>query len=205
MIVTNNEDFYQYLQNRGVVCIYAPKPMTHYSNDDLVVVFTNDYHSLSVCGNRFQNNKKHEFVREANELMDWFERSDRVIMISNIIKLGTPYMRNNFELLQQRYDKLGITKQVIHGKTIGELINPNKKQIRYKNVEPIEWDIMNTNMYDPKYIWKNKHGKIKQMQQCYINILNATRNTDERRKMRYIPYYVVFSQLYKQLKKRGDI
>lgn len=202
MIITNNEDFYQYLATRGIVCVYTPKPIDFSFEDDLIIVFTNKYHALSVCGNRFQDNNKDEFVREASELMDWFDCGNNVIMISNIIKLGTSYMRDNFKLLQQRYDKLGITKQVIHTKDIGSLLVPHNMQLRYKGIKPIDFDIVATdNIKDPKYTWFD-HGNVfrpKRQQTHYINVINAAHDTETRRKLRYIPEYALFSQLYKKL------
>lgn len=202
MVITNNEDFYQYLTNRGVVCMYSPKPNHAYNIDGIIcIVFTNDYHALSVCGNRFQDSKKDEFEREANELMDWFDCGNKVIMISNIIKLGTPYMRDNFESLQRRYDKLGIKKQVIHTKDIGSLLVPHKMQLRYKEVKPIDFDIVATdNIRDLKYYWVSINGDLKRQQYHYMNVLVASSDTEERRKMRYIPEYSLYSQLYKHLK-----
>lgn len=195
MVITNNTDFYTYCCNKGVICTYIPKPMNIKFDDTLIVVFTNNYHALSVCGNRFNSEKEEEFKREASELLDWFAVSDHVIMISNINKFGTPYMRDNFELLQQRYDKHSIVKQVIHTKDIGSLINPHKIQLRYKGIEPIEFDFVATDsIKDPKYVYGDK-----QIQVHYMNVLNASNDTEERRKMRYIPEYTLFSQLCKKL------
>ena len=203
MIITNNIDFYTYCCNKGVICTYIPKPINIKFDDALIVVFTNNYHALSVCGNRFNDEKKEDFEREASELLDWFDVGDKVIMISNVNKFGTPYMRNNFELLQQRYDKHNIVKQVINTKNIGSLINPHRIQLRYKNVKPIEFDYVNTNnIKDPKYYWL-VNGNVfrpKTQQVHYINVLNASNDTEERRKMRYIPEYSLYSQLYKHLK-----
>lgn len=196
MVITNNTDFYTYCCNKGIICTYIPKPVNIKFDDALIVVFTNNYHALSVCGNRFNSQKEEEFKREASELLDWFDVGDRVIMISNINKFGTPYMRKNFKLLQQRYDKHGIVKQVIHTKDIGSLINPHKIQLRYKGVEPIEFDFVATdNIKDPKCVYGDK-----QIQIHYMNVLNASSDTEERRKMRYIPEYSLYSQLYKHLK-----
>lgn len=201
-MITNNIDFYNYMTNRGVWCTYFKHPPKVKPHNELVVVFTNDYHTLSVCGNRFQDDNKNEFVREASELMDWFDCGNRVIMISNIIKLGTSYMCDNFEVLQQRYDKLGITKQIIHTKDIGSLLVPHKMQLRYKGIKPIEFDIVNCgNIKDPKYVWFD-NGNVfrpKRQQIHYINVFNASHDTETRRKLRYIPEYALFSQLYKKL------
>lgn len=198
-MITNNENFATYLTNKGVPCTYLVNaPKVHI--DDLVVLFTNDCHALSVCGNRFQDNKKEDFEREANRLLNWLERCNKVIMISNVIKLGTPYMAENFEALQQRYDKLNIKKQIIHTKDIGALLVPHRVQIRYKNVRPIDFDFVATdNIKDPKYIWSDKYGNFKNQQMHYLNVLNASQDTEERRKQRYLPEYSLFSQLYKKL------
>lgn len=195
MVITNNTDFYTYCCNKGVVCTYIPKPANIKFDYAIAVVFTNNYHALSVCGNRFNSKKEEEFKHEASELLNWFDVSDHVIMISNINKLGTPYMAKNFKLLQQRYDEHGIVKQVIHTKDIGSLINPHKIQLRYKGIEPIEFDFVATNnIKDPKYVYGDK-----QIQVHYMNVLNASDDTEERRKMRYIPEYTLFSQLCKKL------
>lgn len=199
-MITNNEDFATYLTNKGVPCTYlinAPNVPI----DDLAVLFTNDCHALSVCGNRFQDNKKEDFEHEADYLLNWLERCNKVIMISNVIKLGTPYMAENFEVLQQRYDKLNIKKQVFNTKEIGSLLVPHRVQIRYKNVIPITFDFEGPNdtIKDPKYVWSDDNGNYKQQQMHYINVINASKNTETRRKLRYLPEYAIFSQLYKKL------
>lgn len=200
MIITNNTDFYNYLTNKGVQCIYSGKaPITNWSNA-LCIVFTNKYHSLSVCGNRFNDEKTADFISEASELLEWFDVSDEVIMISNVNKFGTPYMRDHFKSLQQRYDKHGIIKQVIHTKNMGELINPHRIQIRYKGVKPIEFDTIDKpNLREYYYGWATETGYYKTQQMHYINVINASNDTETRRKLRYIPEYRLYSQLYKKL------
>lgn len=206
MVITNNADFHAYLTNRGVPCTYLVYPPSYYVTDDIIVVFTNDCHAMSVCGNAHQNKYKKEYEIECKKLLDWLECGEHVIMISNIIKFGTPYMAKNFKVLQQRYNKLGITKQVIEGKEIGELLNPNRTQIRYKGVTPIKFNIVRTdNIIYPMYEWIDKHGKQKQQEQYYMNVINATRDKLERRKLRYIPRYTIFSQLYRKLRERGEL
>lgn len=199
-MITNNEDFAVYLTNKGIPCTYlvnAPE----INIDDLAVLFTNDCHALSTCGNRFQDGKKEDFKREADHLLNWLERCNKVIMISNVIKLGTPYMAKNFETLQRRYDKLNIKKQVIHTKDLGSLLVPHRVQLRYKNVRPIDFDIVATdNVKDPKYTWlAHDFSCFKSQQMHYLNVINSTSDTEERRKQRYIPEYSLFSQLYKKL------
>lgn len=196
-MITNNIDLYNYMMNKGVQSTYIPNPTKVKFGNELIVVFTNNYHALSVCGNRFNKEKELEFKQEASELLDWFDCCNKVIMISNINKFGTPYMRVNFKLLQQRYDAIGIVKQVVHTKDIGELINPHRIQLRYKGIEPIKFDIVATdNVIDPLYTWGLG---LKRQQYHYINVINASHDTNIRRKLRYIPEYTVYSQLYKHL------
>lgn len=200
MIVTNNVDFYNYLMNKGVLCTYFTKPPITDWKDALCIIFTNKYHSLSVCGNRFNDKKTAEFISEASELLDWFDVSDQVIMISNINKLGTPYMCDHFNSLQRRYDKHDIIKRCIHTKYIGELINPHRIQIRYKGVKPIDFDMIDKpNLKEFKYFWLDSNGCYKEQQIHYINVINASSDTETRRKLRYIPEYTLYSQLYKKL------
>lgn len=197
-MITNNEDFYQYMTNRGVPYTYLKEAI---DSDDLAVIFTNKCHALSTCGNRFQDDKKEDFEKEASGLLDWFERCNKVIMISNVIKLGTPYMAKHFETLQQRYDQLNIKKQVIHTKDIGSLLVPHRVQIRYKNVQPIMFDFINTHMVEDNYIWSQwRDGTLmfKRQNQHYLNVINASKDTETRRKLRYLPEYSLFSQLYKK-------
>lgn len=200
-MITNNTDFYNYMTNKGVPCTYIPNPTNIKFGDELIVVFTNNYHALSVCGNRFNDEKRVDFIKEVSELLDWFDCGNKVIMISNINKFGTPYMRDNFKLLQQRYDAIDIVKQVVHTKDIGELTNPHRIQLRYKGIEPIEFDIVDCgNIKDPKYVWWNSNVQYKSQQIHYMNVINASHDTITRRKLRYIPEYTLFSQLYKKLK-----
>lgn len=198
MLVTNNVDFYTYLQNKGVQCIYLTKPTK--LDGSLFVVFTNNCHALSICGNRFNNEKKEDFESEATKLLDWLDCGNRVIIISNVIKFGTPYMADNFEALQQRYDKHNIVKQVIHERDLGNIISPARVQIRYKNVKPIEFDFVATdNIEDPCHYWYDANaGYMKKQQIHYLNVLNVSDNTETRRKLRYLPRYTIFSQLYKK-------
>lgn len=197
MILTNNEDCFNYMMNRGVQCVYNPKPIKW---DGLAIIFTNNYHALGVCGNAHQGKYKDEYKQECEELLEWFECCNKVIMISNVIKFGTPYMAKNYKLLQQRYDKLCITKQVIHTRDIGSLILPHYVQLRYKNVEPINFDFVATNnLIYPQYVWVDKDNRRKRQDVHYMNVINSSHDIETRRKQRYLPEYSLFSVLYKKL------
>lgn len=200
MVITNNADFHAYLTNRGVPCTYLVYPPDYYIEDSLVIVFPTT-HNMTVCGNRFNKEKEIDYRKECDAMIDWLECGERVICITPIIKFGSEYMYRVAPNQYKRLKKINYHKQVIHTKDIGELLLPHKLQIRYVGVEPIEFDIVATdNIIDSVYRWVNEYHERKRQQTHYMNVLNATHDTITRRKLRYVPEYTLFSQLYKKLK-----
>lgn len=201
MIVTNNADFHAYLTNRGVPCTYMLYPPDYYIEDDLVIVFPTT-HNMTCCGNRFNKEKENDYRHECDMMIDWLECGNKVICITPVIKFDSEYMKRVATKQYKRLQGVNYHKQLIHTKDIGELLVPHKLQIRYVGIEPIEFDIVNTHMRDPKYRWliNDNVFKPKSQQQHYMNVINASRDTETRRKLRYIPEYTLFSQLYKKLK-----
>lgn len=203
-MITNNLDLYNYMRDKGILCTLMLTPINGWNTNEVVIAFPTTF-NMSVCGNRFNKEKLHDYKKECEKVLQWLESSERVIVITNVCKFGTPYMKLHAPELYKRLKDLGCVKQVIHTKNIGELINPHRLQIWYKGIEPIKFDEVKTHSYDPKYIWVNEQGEIKQMQQHYLNVISKSHDKYERRKLRYLPEFTLFSQLYKQLTKRGDI
>lgn len=197
-MITNNLDLYNYMRDKGEWTTLMLDPSNKWNTNELVIAFPDTF-NMSVCGNRFNKEKLHDYKKDCETVLQWFEASERVIVITNVCKFGTPYMKLHAPELYKRLQGLGCKKQVIHTKNIGELINPHRLQIWYKGIEPIKFDERKPNIYDPKYIWVDKYGKIKQMQLNYINIIYTTHDKYERRKLRYLPEYTLFSQLYKKI------
>nr|DAH45192.1 MAG TPA: hypothetical protein [Caudoviricetes sp.] len=200
-MITNNVDFYQYMMNRGIPCTYFTYPPDYYIEDDLVVVFPIT-HNMTVCGNRFNKEKENDYRRECDIMIDWLECGNKVICITPVVKFDSEYMKHVATKQYKRLQGVNYHKQVIHTKDIGELLVPHKLQIRYVGIEPIQFDIVDTHMNDPKYRWlvNDNVFKPKSQQMHYWNVLNASRDTETRRKLRYIPEYTLYSQLYKKLK-----
>lgn len=200
MVITNNADFHAYLTNRGVPCTYLVYPPDYYIEDSLVIVFPTT-HNMTVCGNRFNKEKEIDYRRECDAMVDWLECGNRVIMVTPIVKFDSEYMKRVAHKQYERLQGVNYHKQVIHTKDIGELLVPHKLQIRYVGIEPIKFDIVDCgNIKDPKYVWWNSNAQYKSQQTHYMNVLNATHDTITRRKLRYVPEYTLFSQLYKKLK-----
>lgn len=202
MIITNNADFHAYLTNRGIPCTYLVYPPDYYIEDSLVIVFPTT-HNMTVCGNRFNKEKEIDYRRECDAMIDWLECGEHVICITPIIKFDSEYMKRVATKQYERLQGVNYHKQVIHTRDIGELLVPHKLQIRYVGIEPIKFDIVRAyNIIDHKYTWlvNGNVFKPKKQQTHYINVLNASHDTITRRKLRYIPEYTLFSQLYKKLK-----
>lgn len=200
MIITNNVDFHSYLTNQGVPCTYLVSPPDYYIEDELVLVFPTT-HNMTVCGNRFNKEKEDEYRHECDKMIDWLECGNKVICITPVIKFDSEYMKCVATKQYERLQGVNYHKQVIHTKDIGELLVPHKLVLRYVGIEPIDFDMVNTHMCDPKYRWlvNDNVFKPKSQQMHYWNVLNASRDTETRRKLRYIPEYTLFSQLYKKL------
>lgn len=180
------------MRDRGVWCVYMNNPV---ATDDLVVVFP-DTHNMTTCGNRFNLEKREEYRKECEKLIDWLECSSRVIVVTPIIKFDSMYMYENAREQYDRLRNIRYEKQVIHTRNIGELLVPHRLQIRYIGIEPIKFDtVCCNNIKDPMYVYGDK-----QQQVHYINVINASHDKYKRRKLRYIPEYALFSQLYKKLK-----
>lgn len=194
-MITNNIDFYHYMRDKGEWMTLMLSPSDKWNTDELAVIFP-DTHNSTVCGNRFNKENENDYRKECVNIIRWMQCSSRVIVVTPIIKFDSEYMKEHapeeYELLQQ----ISYKKQNIHTKYLGSLINPHRLRIMYVGIEPIKFDKVNTSLIkDPMYYYGDKRQQVH-----YINVLNATNDKYERRKLRYIPEYTLFSQLYKKLK-----
>lgn len=198
-MITNNLDLYNYMRDKGEWTTLLFNPSNKWDTDEIVIAFPDTF-NMSVCGNRFNVEKIDDYKKECEKVLEWFEASERVIVITNVCKFGTPYMKLHAPELYKRLKGLRAVKQVINTKNIGELINPHRLQIWYKGIEPIKFDeVKSDNIIDSVYRWTNGYGERKKQQTHYINVINASHDKYERRKLRYVPEYTLFSQLFKKL------
>lgn len=197
-MITNNIDFYNYIRDKGEFVTLQLQPLT-WDTDELVIAFP-DVHVANVSCNAHTNKYIDEYQLECENIIDWLNCANKVIVITPVIKFDcSDYMKENAPLEYQMLKLMKYKKQVIHSKDIGCLINPNRLQIRYKGIEPIEFDVVSTkSIVDPKHYWISD-GYLKSQQIHYLNVINRTKDKIERRKLRHIPNYTLFSQLYKKL------
>ena len=207
MIITNNIDFFNYLQNKGVPITYFQSPPKRVNFvDDLIIVFPIT-HIANVSCNAHSNKYEDEYKRECDNIIDWFESCNNAIVITSVIKFDSEYMKEHAPKQYDRLQDVNYHKQIIHEKDLGVLTNPTRLQLRYKGIKPIKFDIVHTTgIRRPMFKWTDKKtGMRKQEDVHYLNVINKTKDKEERRKLRYLPHYTLFSQLYKKLRERGEL
>lgn len=188
LICTNNEDFFNYLQNKGVKCFMYLEPI---KINGVLNIFFPETHNITICGNRY-NKERIESGRMKKE----FEQLKTLIETPNTIVI-TPVTLYNGVLHSQLYPNSmsNVKRQRIHTSKLGELVYPHFIHIYGAELKAVT-DIMPVR----KYI---EYGDNKRIEPIYYNVFYIKATKDERRKRRYTPEYAVFSQLYNQIIKGG--
>lgn len=184
MICTNNTDFYNYLQGKGVHCIIYNKPI---EGDDVLNIWFPETHNITICGNRYNQERI-----ESGDMKREFEEIKKLIEFHNTIVI-TPVTLYNGVLHAQLYPESmsNVRRQRIHTTNLGELVYPHFIHIYGAKLEP-------TTDIEPKrkYI---EYGDNKRQETLYYNVFYNKTSKEERRKKRHIPEYALFSQLYHQI------
>lgn len=202
MICTNDTDLYNYLQAKGVHCIIYNKPI----EGDILNIWFPETHVANVSCNAHTDKHIDEYKKEMDNIVNLLTSVSKILIITPVIKFNSQYMKNKAPEQYERLQKIEYNKQVIHERNIGTVTNPSRLQLRYKGIDKIDFDVVKSkNLIEPMYEWINKYGEQKQQQQHYINVINATKDKFERRKLRKIPRYTLYSQIYKKLKERDYV
>lgn len=182
IVCTNNEDFYNYLQNKGCKCVMYFRPI-----DGLLNIWFPETHNITICGNRYNQQRI-----ESGEMKREFERLKKLIETPNTIVI-TPITLYNGVLHAQLYPESMSTaeRQRIHTARFGELVYPHFIHIYGAELKPVT-DIEPVRDY--VYYEPNKRQDT-----LYYNVFYNKTSKEERRKKRYVPEYALFSQLYKQV------
>lgn len=183
MICTNNTDFFNYLQNKGVHTIMYFRPI-----EGLLNIFLPETHNITICGNRYNQQRI-----ESGDMKREFEELKKLIEFPNTIVI-TPITLYNGVLHAQLYPESMSTakRQRIHTARLGELVYPHFVHIYGAELKPVT-DI-EPNIKEIEY---GKQGK--KQQDIYWNTFYNKCSKEERRKKRHIPEYALFSQLYHQI------
>lgn len=184
MICTNNTDFFNYLQLKGVHCVIYNKPIV---DDDVLNIWFPETHNITICGNRYNQQRI-----ESGEMKHEFEQLKKLIETPNTIVI-TPITLYNGVLHAQLYPESMTTakRQRIHTTRLGELVYPHFVHIYGAELKPVTdiEPVRDYVYYDPD----------KREDALYYNVFYIKASKEERRKKRYTPEYALFSQLYKQV------
>ena len=183
IVCTNNENFYNYLQNKGGKAVMYYRPI-----DGLLNIFFPETHNITICGNRYNQQRI-----ESGDMKREFEGLKKLVETPNTIVV-TPITLFNGKLHNQLYPESMSTakRQRIHTALLGELVYPHFVHIYGAELKPIT-DI------EPKrkYIEYGSQGKCQEP--LYYNVFYNKCSKEERRKKRHIPEYALYSQIYKQV------
>lgn len=188
MICTNNTDFFNYLQNKGVHTIMYFRPV-----EGLLNIFFPETHNITICGNRYNQERI-----ESGEMKREFEELKKLIEFPNTIVI-TPITLYNGVLHAQLYPESMSTakRQRVHTSRLGELVYPHWVHIYGAELKPVTDK-------EPKQEFVHYGCCGKYQQDLYYNVFYNKKSKEERRKQRYIPEYALFSQLYKQVILKED-
>lgn len=187
LICTNSNDFYNYLQSKGVKTFLYDEPVT--INGILNIMFPCT-HNITICGNRYNKERisSGEMKKELQALHDLVSTPNTIVI--------TPITLFNGRLHKIKYPEsiLDVKRQRIHTSKLGELVYPHFIHIYGAELKPVT-DV------EPKrdYVY---YEPDKRQDTLYYNVFYSKCSKEERRKKRHIPEYALYSALYNQIIKK---
>lgn len=189
MVCTNDVDFFNYLQNKGVKVVLNDTPIE--INGVLNIMFPCT-HNITICGNRYNNERI-----ASGEMKKELENLKYLISCKNTIVV-TPITLFNGKLHKRVYPEstMNVPRQRIHTSNLGELVYPHFVHIYGAKLTP-------TTDFEPlrDLVF---YGDNKRQETLYFNVFLKKASKEERRKKRHIPEYALFSALYNQVIVKGD-
>lgn len=197
LMITNSVTLYNYMRDRGIWCTLLLEPPKGKKTDELTIVFP-EVHKANVSCNAHENDNDYKI--ECQGIIDWMKFSSKCIVVTPVIKFDSEYMKLHAPEQYEQIQAISYKKQVLDTSTIGQLVGANRVQLRYIGLEPISFDVVESLIRRPMFEWIDKQtGKHKRQDLHYLNVINMTKDRDERRKLRKITPYSLYSQFYKKL------
>lgn len=187
MICTNSNDFYEYLQRKGVKVVLYETPV---KINGVLNVFFPTTHNITICGNRYNKERisSGEMKKELQALHDLVSTPNTIVI--------TPITLFNGQLHKIKYPEsmLDVKRQRIHTSKLGEFVYPHFIHIYGAELKPVT-DV------EPKrdYVY---YEPDKRQDTLYYNVFYNKCSKEERRKKRHIPEYALYSALYYQIIKK---
>lgn len=189
-VCTNNVDFYNYLQSKFVEVVFYRKPLADFKN-----IFFSEQRNTLISGNAHNKARilSGDFQKDCNEFVDLFKTGYDLIVLTGVTMLMGP---KHYKYARDSYDEgnsLGITRKRIHTSQLGEVVCPRYVQIWSNNETYL------TAITDLEYDTPIKYGRDKRQGWKDFEVFYKHVSKDERHKMRYVPEYALYSQLYHQI------
>lgn len=190
-VCTNNVDFYNYLQSKCIEVVFYNKPLAGVKN-----IFFSEQRNTLVSGNAHNKERvlSGKFQQDCNEFIDLFKTGHDLIVLTGVTMLMGP---KHYRYARDSYDagvSLGLVKTRIHTSQLGEVVCPRYVQI-WSN-RPIELNAVSDLVYDTPIKYAN--GRKGQSCKDFKAFVRGG-DKDVRHKMRYVPEYALYKQLYNQL------
>lgn len=185
LICTNNTDFYNYLQEKGVKCFLYLEPV---EINGVLNIFFPETHNITICGNRYNKERI-----ESGNMKREFEQLKKLIELPNMIVITNVTLFNG-KLHKELYPEstLDVPHQTINTGLLNEVVYPHNVCIYNATLKPIK-----NKMPKQEYIEYGKQGK--KQQDIYWNVFYEKTSKEERRRKRHIPQYALYSALYNQI------
>lgn len=190
LICTNSNDFYNYLQEKGVKTFLYDEPVKIGGVLNIMFPCT---HNITVCGNRYNNERiaSGEMKKELQALHDLVSTQNTIVI--------TPVTLFNGRLHKIKYPEsmLDVPHQTINTGLLNEVVYPHNVCIYNATLKPLT-----NKMPRQEYVEYGNEGK--KQQDIYWNVFYEKTSKEERRRKRKIPQYALYSALYNQIILRGD-
>lgn len=188
-VCTNNNDFYNYLQSKFVEVVFYEKPLAGFKN-----IFFSEQRNTLISGNAYNKERilSGKFQQDCIDFVNLFETGHDLIVLTGMTMLMGP---KHYKFERDSYDRgnaLGIVRTRIHTSQLGEVVCP--RYIQIWSTEPVQLTAVSELEYDTTIRYGGKGQSWKDFTVFY----NHT-DKDTRHKMRYVPEYALYSQLYHQL------
>lgn len=187
LICTNSNDFYNYLQEKGVKTFLYDEPVNISGILNIMFPCT---HNITICGNRYNNERieSGEMKKELQALHDLVSTPNTIVI--------TPITLFNGRLHKIKYPEsmLDVQRQRIHTSKLGELLYPHFVHIYGAELKPVTDVELHRD-----YVY---YAPDKRQDTLYYNVFYNKCSKEERRKKRHIPEYALYSALYNQIIKK---
>lgn len=188
-VCTNNQDFYNYLQSKFVEVVFYDVPLAGFKN-----IFFSEQRNTLVSGNAYNEQRitSGKFREDCEDFVNLFRFGYDLIVLTGVTMLMGPKHNKYAQLSYEVGKARKIVRTRIHTSQLGEVVCP--RWIQIWSTEPVTLNAVADLEYDTPIRYSDKGQSWKD-----FTVFYNYADKDTRHKMRYVPEYALYSQLYHQL------